>query len=553
MDFNLPVTGPNEGLNAQAPQTPNVYDILDPFEQHYLESTAKNVSRRTEVDGIRQMARMGKSLAEIQADMDSQALQSEIDKTATELASATAHLSDKEFQQVQQQITQEMGNAPQAPQMQTAAQPNVWQSIVAAATSLFDPQHAFDIGAAPYVAAQNQADQQNQLNMANYQIQDKAHTNKLNVLQRQADDIRMRDQADQASLDREQRAKMSYLEHLQKRLDKVEAGRNQRRTQAQASYEAANLPGEKRRVADMINRDFPDLAIPDELVNADIKALNMKNVPQAKALLDQEIKTRFADGIIDDADAQAYQKRAAEIAAQYDLPVGIFGELPTASTVAKQAFEFTKEKWKDQFKFLQQKQKDDLALRTANYTLAKRRLEAYEQSQAFNQSSVTYRNMLEGYKVSVKALNDSVDAIDPKELKRLDGKIAGAKGFIGSGKGTEEQIAKAEAELAALEAERDFITGVKQIPIPTGGSFPLPQVPVGEGGITLPPPGDLGRGDGHGGVIPSGPIGDQGHGTSIPKGPGTHDAHTKTTKKKERAIARAGGGVKTPAGWKLPE
>jgi hypothetical protein len=103
----------------------------------------------------------------------------EAQKEAMGLVQQTSHLSDEEFNGLLERLKGELDQTPQLPEQTQPRMPSREQLGIAALGSAFFPEHAFEIGAQPYQYSQGQAQEQDERNLAQFGVTEKARQGRI--------------------------------------------------------------------------------------------------------------------------------------------------------------------------------------------------------------------------------------------------------------------------------------------------------------------------------------------------------------------------------------
>lgn len=134
---------------------------IDPGSYWLLNGIAKGKTWQTAFEKFRTGALEGKEPQVIQEEN----VANEVYKTVQR----TAHLDDKQFNEVMQSMRTEMSKRPVRPEYPQLKAPSLEQGLLAGAGALLFPQHAFQIGASPFNAQKALADKQHVQNQMTFE------------------------------------------------------------------------------------------------------------------------------------------------------------------------------------------------------------------------------------------------------------------------------------------------------------------------------------------------------------------------------------------------
>lgn len=364
-------------------------------------------------------------------DLEIQQQQERLKELSAQMAQDTSHLDDKQFNQYQSQLADEVNKRITPPERTT--QPiNPWVAGAAALASVFDPKHAFQTGGAVFQSQSDQADKQYGIDTATYNDAVAEHQRRVAGLNTLADN----EQNHSAMLERIHESNQNHLTSLynnaQNALTRAQAGKDTNTAKAWDRYLRANQKGEKLSAAAQLRSLDPQFAPTDQQVKADIYGLAHN---QVKDFANEVSRVSNQFGEVDPQNFAALDKQRRFIADNFfDGNLDALPPIPTGETLRKQAFDEKKAEYKQTYTRLTNNHRDLLTEQAANLALAKRRLAvAQANSAVYGQNAINteaYRQWQMAQKTAkpafADAMNDYQDDLDKLTVQRdkaKDGKV----------------------------------------------------------------------------------------------------------------------------------
>ena len=405
---------------------PTLYERFQPRHIALAEQVAQNARQKSDLGNLMYNAQLGVTPDE----QEKNELQQRLNDLTAQFVESTKDLDDSQYQQAAQDFVAKVGGP--MPQRQTANldNPNLMQSGFALLAAALDPGHAAQTVSQPLLyqqqrqqETQGRLDQNFALDMQSRKEGINAAETRMNVEERKLGKAQASQDRQSAMLDRQ-------IRNVQDSLDKLEQRQQVAINQAFTNYNSANKPDEKmiagkRLQALLLNVSDPNiraLAPDDATLTQTVESLRAESSLNAARMLDQSIKQKYIDGIVDEADVQTFEKQAQEIAKMFGISRDALPSIQTGRTVMAGRLKLAEE----QFGFLKTKTREDFKIKWAQLQVARQRAETYAQAVANGFQLGTGRlNVMQGnlamrqYESSLKAAGKSAKATVQEMLDKI--------------------------------------------------------------------------------------------------------------------------------------
>ena len=207
-----------EGLSLMDNVPPSIWERYDDGTLYVFNQLGNQTKQQQTFENDLSLVKQGLSLDEIQREQERQALL----KKAGELAQTTAHIDNKRFDELRAMIAGEMNSPVAMPGKPELQDPSLLSMIAGTAGAFLTPEHAFDVGAAPFVNKLKQQGEDYQRELERYEREREDKGNRIKLLMDELQLQNQRDVQEQNALDSSLQRQSQHIQNELNRLNNAE-------------------------------------------------------------------------------------------------------------------------------------------------------------------------------------------------------------------------------------------------------------------------------------------------------------------------------------------
>lgn len=416
-----PVIDPASAMMAQ--EMPDPYEVAKPTHLSLMNAAAKQTGEAGKLDAVMSAAYKGMTPEQMTLMRSRQ----EIDRKTEEVLAKTANLDDTRFNDLLNRMDALTGQMRGRKAPTRKAPEYDWASAIGTGLAmLVDPGGAGTYAAAYGQGMRNRADDVLKMDQAEFQAESDAleMQYKLTAERARLEEQRMEQRRKQFedTITRE----LNVLRQQGATVDKQIQYVGDQVAKAQARYNAANLPEEKRVAAAALAA----LGVPvdKDSIERDVQMLTATLSQSARSAWNTQVNQLRDDfGEVPETAVAQLEAQRRELAAMYGVSEDVFAPIPTGRTLAAQRFEQSKAQFDKMFGLRSEQFKQKVSEFNANLALAKQRLAVMQQNAATSRGNLGVRMQELEYR-KVKDAADGISDVSAKEITKLENEIRKEKG-----------------------------------------------------------------------------------------------------------------------------